>query len=59
MLVPPIARKRVCPKCGSKEVHRERRRGLYVRVVCLIFGVRPFRCNYCDHLFLAPYLHKS
>jgi len=57
MLVPPVARKRVCPKCGSKEVHRERRRGLYIKAVCFVFRVRPFRCNPCDKLFLAP--HKS
>jgi len=59
MPLPPIARQRVCPKCGSKEVHRERRRGFYVRVVCLIWGVRPFRCGACDHLFLAPYVPRS
>lgn len=59
MRVPPIARQRVCPKCGSKEVHRERRRGFYVRAACLVCRVRPFRCNYCDHLFLAPYVSKS
>jgi len=30
-----------------------------MRVVCLIRGVRPFRCTACDHLFLAPYRSKS
>jgi rubredoxin len=59
MPLPPIARERVCPNCGSRGVQRVRRRGLYVRVVCLIWGVRPFRCNSCDHLFLAPYGRKS
>jgi rubredoxin len=59
MPLPPIARKRVCPRCGSKEVHRERRRGLYVRLVCLVWGVRPFRCSSCDLLFLAPHRSKT
>jgi hypothetical protein len=59
MPLPPIARKRVCPTCGSKGVQRARRRGLYVRVVCLILGLRPFRCSACDHLFLAPCRSKS
>ena len=59
MLVPPIAPKRVCPRCGSKEVRRERRRGLYVRLVCLVWGVRPFRCSACDRLFLAPHRPKT
>jgi rubredoxin len=53
MPLPSITRKRVCPKCGSKEVRRERRRGLYVRLVCLVWGVRAFRCSSCDQLFLA------
>jgi len=52
-----IARKRVCPKCGNQEVRRERRRGIYIKVVCFVFRVRPFRCRACDYLFLAP--HKS
>ena len=59
MPLPPIARKRVCPHCGGKRVQRVRRRGLYLRVVCLIWGVRPFRCSSCDQLFLAPYVSKS
>lgn len=59
MLVPPVARMRVCPKCGGKDVRRERRRGLYIRVVCWIRDVRPFRCSACDQLFLAPYVRKS
>ena len=59
MPVPPIARKRVCPNCGSREVQRVRRRGLYVRVVCFIRRVRPFHCSDCDDLFLAPYRSKS
>jgi rubredoxin len=53
MPVPSIARKRVCPKCGSKEVRRERRRGFYIKAVCFLFRVRPFRCSACDQLFLA------
>jgi len=58
MALPPIARKRVCRNCGSKGVQRARRRGIYVRVVCLIRRVRPFRCNSGDHLFLAPYISQ-
>ena len=27
---------------------------MYIRVVSLILNVRPFRCDKCDHLFLAP-----
>ena len=56
MLLPPIARERICPNCGSKGRQRVRRRGLYVRVVSLMRGLRPFRRNSCDHLFLAPYI---
>jgi len=59
MLMPPITRKRVCPKCGGKEVRRERRRGMYIKAVCFVFRVRPFRCSACDQLFLAPYISKT
>jgi hypothetical protein len=59
MALPAITRKRVCPKCGSNKVARERRRGLYVRAVCFVFRVRPFRCNSCDQLFLAPHVRKT
>jgi hypothetical protein len=59
MALPPIARKRVCPKCGSTEVRRERRRGIYIKAVCFVCGVRPFRCGACDHLFLARHVSKS
>lgn len=53
MLLLPIARERVCPNCGNKGVQRTRRQGLYERLVCLIRNVRPFRCDSCEHLFLA------
>jgi ribosomal protein L37AE/L43A len=54
MHLPPVSSKRICPHCGSKSVQRTRRRGLYIRVVSLILNVRPFRCESCDYLFLAP-----
>jgi len=54
MQTPPVSNKRICPHCGSKAVQRTRRQGLYIRLVCFIRNVRPFRCDSCDHLFLAP-----
>jgi len=49
-----VARERSCPRCGGSFVEREGRRGLLMRAVCALSGLRPYRCFDCDALFLAP-----
>ncbi|HEX9760680.1 MAG TPA: hypothetical protein VGA40_07155 [Candidatus Acidoferrales bacterium] len=43
---------RQCPLCGSTEVRRSHRRGL-AEAVLNLFGVKPYRCQRCDHRFRA------
>jgi hypothetical protein len=49
-----ISKERTCPECRSTDVHRVKRTGLPVKVLCRILNLRPHRCAECDTLFLAP-----
>jgi len=49
-----ISKERTCPECRSTDVHRVKRTGLPVKVLCGILNLRPHRCSECDTLFLAP-----
>jgi ribosomal protein L37AE/L43A len=42
----------VCPSCGSKKVHRSKRKGFLERVVLGVAAIRPYRCENCDKRFL-------
>ena len=42
-----------CPICGSRDIHRSRRRGIAEQIVCRLTPVRPFRCNACDSRIYA------
>ena len=44
---------RRCPRCGRSRVHRSRRRGLREKFVLPLVGLRPYRCEDCDHRFLS------
>jgi len=37
-----------CPNCGSPNLARSHRKGIYERVLNSIFQVRPYRCMSCD-----------
>jgi hypothetical protein len=37
----------LCPKCGSKNVHRSRTRGLWEGWRQKVTGKRPYRCRHC------------
>ncbi len=39
---------RQCPVCGSKDVLRSHRRGVFERTILLPFLLRPFRCRQCS-----------
>jgi hypothetical protein len=41
-----------CPRCGSANVHRSRRRGLPALLLGLI-RINPVRCHNCNHRFRA------
>jgi hypothetical protein len=43
---------RVCPKCGSTDVHRSRRRTFKDHLRTLVF-MRPFRCFQCKLRFYS------
>ena len=49
-----------CSKCGKAVVRRSHRRGALEHLLSLIL-IFPFRCQLCDHRFLAPYgrMHRS
>jgi len=42
-----------CPLCGSRDIHRSRRRGIAEQIACRLTPVRPFRCNDCDSRIYA------
>jgi len=42
-----------CPLCGSKNIHRSKRRGIAEQLACRVTPVRPFRCNNCDQRIYA------
>jgi hypothetical protein len=41
-----------CPRCGSTQAHRSRRRGLNERLLVLIGG-RVRRCSGCGHRYIS------
>ena len=41
---------RVCPQCGNAQVRRSRRRTVPDFLLGL-FGLRPYRCDECDHRY--------
>lgn len=49
-----------CSKCGTEIVRRSHRRGPLEHLLSLIL-IFPFRCQLCDHRFLALYgrVHRS
>jgi hypothetical protein len=49
---------RICPKCGSLDVHRSRRRTVGEKLLSLV-GVRPYRCFQCDARFTGWIFAKS
>jgi ribosomal protein S27AE len=38
----------LCPRCGSQELHRSRRRSLLDHFLSSLFSLLPFRCGRCD-----------
>src|SRR5215475_11565688 len=44
-------RRRLCPHCGSWEVHGTRWKGLVERCVLYLWGLRPFQCKACYKRF--------
>ncbi len=42
-----------CPLCGSRNIHRSKRRGIAENLACRLTSVRPFRCNECDRRMFA------
>lgn len=36
-----------CPLCGSRNIHRSKRRGFAERLAGMVTPIRPFRCNDC------------
>lgn len=38
----------VCPSCGSSQVSRSHRKGLYEYLLWTVFHVKPYRCLSCD-----------
>jgi predicted RNA-binding Zn-ribbon protein involved in translation (DUF1610 family) len=45
--------RRLCPHCGSREVHRSRARGIIERHIVRAFRFYPHRCESCDRRFYA------
>jgi len=43
-----LIRSHKCPICGSRDIHRSRRRGIAEQLACRLTPIRPFRCNACD-----------
>jgi ssDNA-binding Zn-finger/Zn-ribbon topoisomerase 1 len=54
-----ISRARGCPVCKYAEVHRVKRAGFVVKVVCRILNLRSHWCPECDTFFLGPKQLKS
>jgi DNA-directed RNA polymerase subunit RPC12/RpoP len=40
-----------CPYCNSRSACRERRHGIFQRVMCFVLGVRPYLCFNCDQIY--------
>jgi hypothetical protein len=44
--------RRICPYCGSHDVHRSRKRGI-IETMLTITDIRPYRCHYCERRHLG------
>jgi predicted RNA-binding Zn-ribbon protein involved in translation (DUF1610 family) len=42
-----------CPLCGSKNIHRSKRRGFAEQLACRVTPIKPFRCNDCSRRVYA------
>jgi len=38
-----------CPRCGSSDVSRSNRKGLFESKLSSIFHIKPYRCLKCDY----------
>jgi predicted RNA-binding Zn-ribbon protein involved in translation (DUF1610 family) len=45
-----------CPQCGSSDVTRSKKKGLFELTLSSIFHIKPYRCLKCDcrHFCLRP-----
>jgi predicted RNA-binding Zn-ribbon protein involved in translation (DUF1610 family) len=39
----------VCPSCGSSDVSRSKKKGLFELTLSSIFRIKPYRCARCDY----------
>ena len=46
-------RRRVCPHCGSWEIHSTQWKGLVERCVLYLWGLAPYQCKGCYKRFYA------
>ena len=51
-------RRRVCPHCGSWEIHGTRWKGLVERCVLWLWGLCPYQCKGCYKRFYARPMPK-
>ena len=45
--------KRRCPDCGSRDIHRSKRRGITEKLILPLVITRPFRCGECDSRYFG------
>lgn len=45
--------KRICPGCGSHDVHRSQRWGVIECALLPLLLVRPYRCERCDFRYFG------
>ena len=43
----------ICPSCGSRKVHRSRRKGPHEWVLHSLLFQSPYRCEACDERFFG------
>ena len=48
-----FSNRRRCPYCNSRAACRERRHGIWQRVICFVLGVRPYLCYNCDQIYYS------
>lgn len=48
-----------CPRCGSDNIRRSRRRGSLESLLGRVSSLRPYRCGRCGERFLRPYKEES
>jgi hypothetical protein len=54
-----FSRKHECPFCNSPAICREKRHGIFQRLICATLGVRPYLCSDCDQFHYARYRKSS